>query len=458
MNIPKLCEDVFTKWKESGNTENIFDIETNELTLEFLKYVDKFLSKKSEFFAENKFFQEEIIEYFKKKSNGYLCKITVNGYYLYKIFDVLKQVITKFKIEVEEDNLKIYMIDDNNTTIILITIRNSSYIVYNKGIYDVGIDTFTTFLNCKNKDRTSLIVKEDGIEIFIKQPKGVEIRRNYVKPDGLEIDPVNPNNLLKIDYNLEFSIPQDYFNSVLSQFGLYSNELKVKYINGGLIFSEIDVYDKYLSDIPIRKDKLIIHKDETEEKEFETGFSISLLNITDKLIAIDNNSIPKFYLNKQDPIRIDIKMKDFLINNFIAPRVEMEDEELEEEEISEVSELGSELEEDELVFEEEVEFEEYVEEEEVKEDDKEEIIIKDKEVAEIEETEEWEFGEEESEEKEGIGLEDELAPSVGEYYYEKEIKDSEENREMFKKETGGRPIRKGELTKKYKTWLENKSK
>ncbi|KKL76874.1 hypothetical protein LCGC14_2040520 [marine sediment metagenome] len=262
-----------------------------------------------------------------------------NSRILRAIVETLSSIIDETEFLITPEGFKISAMDPSRICLLQLTIAKKNFDEFecsNKCKIALNLDDFDKIMKRSSiNDTIEVSYQEADQKIKIKMQRDNSTRARTFSLALLDIDTedVPIDNLLKTEYNSEWSMDPDFFIEAIKDAEIYSEILNIKTeAEQGITFSSSGTIGEMLYDLGI--EDLI----SADFNDISTGaYSITFLKAILKINSI--TEALKISLKTDHPLKMRFHLLEGgLLNYFLAPRVS--EEELDEDDL--IEELGEE--------------------------------------------------------------------------------------------------------------------
>jgi hypothetical protein len=279
-----------------------------------------------------------------------------NCYDFWKFIKGLNQFTYETEFKIEEEKLVSCFMDASRISLNKMEMNLTERQVYdtesdkhyNAMVYDfkvgVNLDDLVKILKCRKGDNRQLRIKfydynpdiPETHYIYIEKINEDNIIKKRLKPLDIDLEEIPIENLLSIEYPSSVRIESKQLENYFYEAGQYSDIVELSIEKKGLFLREsgqigdfefkVENSKLYEKEIGIKKGKLDIQK---------SAYSLSFLKSLKPLIkyVLSDSETLTLHLKTDTPIRFDIEkeeLENLEFKMFLAPRVEDEDTEFEE--------------------------------------------------------------------------------------------------------------------------------
>jgi len=260
-----------------------------------------------------------------------------NGYNFYKFIESISKLIDELKVIVHKDKIELTFMDQSRIFLCSIIIEDnwSNTLKIDKtGEYGLNINDLAKLLKVIKSDKKSFILKfnTERLRIVKKKSNGFKATKELEFLD-LELEDIPIKNLLEIPYPSKVKVQKQYIEDIFRELGDFSDVIGITLNEDELSFQESN---------SIGNGKLRIKYEDLYELETSTEESMSVsldyFSLVKYLLPImEKDQLIELKVRTDTPLAVTIEFDELGItfNSWIAPRVEEEDYDEDEEDFDE---------------------------------------------------------------------------------------------------------------------------
>jgi len=246
-----------------------------------------------------------------------------NGRLLKGIIETLSSIIDETEIFVTPKEFTISAMDPSRICLLKLTMKKTAFETFKcskKSKVGVNLDDLNKILNrCNQKDSILLSFDENNQKIKIQMDNEKSRKRTFsLALLDIETEEIPMDNLLKIEYPSKWVIEPEFLVEAIKDAEIYSEIISIIATEGkGLEFSSSGQIGEMTYDLA--EDELI----ESDIKDISTGaYSTAFLKSILKLSSITDKL--EMSLKTDHPVHIHFELDNGDLDYFLAPRVEEE--------------------------------------------------------------------------------------------------------------------------------------